>query len=342
MQSRLKLGILGLVTAVVIAAAALTDRKGGTDPSQVASVAGTTQASTPGTGKGAPVTTAPSPIKPSADGKEYLFVSSNGVVMPVVGKSAAGYLARTPCGGEIQMSAGRLIGEATVVIDPGHGGFDTGTSTKGGLTEAALNLDVALRAKAALEKQGISVALTRESDYFLPIVRGVEIAAAAKAKVFLSIHHNGGAAAKLTGPGTEVYYQNASPDSKRLAGIMWEEVHFAFGTNYNISWFGASDAGAIYRLGSDGKSDYFGVLRRTAGAIPAVLIEAGYMSNPEEAALMTTDKYKDLEANAIAAAVKRYLTTADTGSGFKTPNARTNDSSGGTEAQCKEPKIATS
>src|SRR5205085_5053207 len=120
-------------------------------------------------------------------------------------------------------------------------------STSAGLTEAALNLDVAKRAKAILDTMGYTTVLTRESDYYVPIQIRAEIALAAAPKVFISIHHNGGEAASHQGPGTEVYHQVQSASSKRLSGLVWEEIVSSFTKNYQVTWWGASDAGAIYR-----------------------------------------------------------------------------------------------
>jgi N-acetylmuramoyl-L-alanine amidase len=184
--------------------------------------------------------------------------------------------------------------------------------------------------------------LTRESDYYVPIQIRAEIAVAAAPKIFISIHHNGGEAATHEGPGTEVYHQVQSAPAKRLAGLLWEEVVNSFTKNYKATWWGASDAGAIYRPDRDGKTDFLGVLRRTYPTIPAVLMEAGYMTNPSEATLMNRTDYRQNEAQAVANAVRRYLTTSDPGSGFKVPNDRgfeTGTGGGGFDG-CTEPKFS--
>jgi N-acetylmuramoyl-L-alanine amidase len=185
--------------------------------------------------------------------------------------------------------------------------------------------------------------LTRESDYYVPIQIRAEIALAAAPRIFISIHHNGGQAAAHQGPGTEVYHQVQSGPAKRLAGLLWEEVVNSFTKNYSTTtWWGGSDAGAIFRPDRDGRTDFFGVLRRTYPTIPAVLIEAGYMTNPAEATLMNRTDYRQNEAQAVANAVRRYLTTSDPGAGFKVPNDRgyeTGTGGGGFEG-CTEPKFS--
>ena len=277
-----------------------------------------------------------------SDGKPTIFVTPTGAVTIVLGNDGSRYRVRTPCGGEARLSNGTVYGATTVVLDPGHGGFDPGASTASGQTEADLNLDVARKAKELLDGMGYTTVLTREADYYIPIQIRAEIAIAAAPMVFVSIHHNGGEAATHRGPGTEVYHQVQSTSAKRLAGLMWEEIVNAFNSNYKLTWWGASDAGAIYRPDRDGRTDFFGVLRRTYPTIPSVLIEAGYMTNPQEALLMGRADYSQNEAQAVANAVRRFLTTADPGSGFQKPNDRgfeTGTGGGGFEG-CTDPKFS--
>jgi len=341
---RAKLIILILATVAVVAYGFATDDN---DDDQLDTAAGaSTSLDDPATsvtdslGADATATTASTTVPPP-DGKPTIFVTNTGAVTIVLAKEGTQYRVRTPCAGEAKLSAGRAYGATTVVIDPGHGGFDPGASTTSGLTEAALNLDVAKKAKALLDTMGYTTVLTREADYYVPIQIRAEIALAAAPKLFVSIHHNGGEAATHQGPGTEVYHQVQSSSAKRFAGLMWEEIVNSFTQNYKATWWGGSDAGAIYRPDKDGKTDFLGVLRRTYPTIPSVLVEAGYMTNPEEATLMNRSDYRQSEAQAVANAVKRYLTTSDPGSGFKKPNDRgfeTGTGGGGFEG-CTEPKF---
>ena len=344
---RAKLIILITATLAVVAFGFATDRN---DDDQVdtadrsaTSVDASTDGSTTSIGDSPTTTGAASAtgVVASPDGKSTIFVAPTGAVTIVLAKEGSQYRVRTPCGKEARLSAGKVYGATTVVIDPGHGGFDPGASTASGLTEADLNLDVAKKAKALLDTMGYTTVLTRESDYYVPIQIRAEIALAAAPKLFVSIHHNGGEAATHQGPGTEVYHQVQSKPAKRFAGLLWEEIVNTFTNNYKVTWWGGSDAGAIYRPDKDGKTDFLGVLRRTYPTIPAVLIEAGYMTNPQEATLMDRTDYRQNEAQAVATAVKRYLTTTDPGSGFKVPNNRgfeTGTGGGGFEG-CTDPKF---
>ena len=289
-----------------------------------------------------PSSVATTGVVTASDGKPTIFVAPTGATTIVLAKEGSQYRVRTPCGGEARLSNGTVYGATTVVLDPGHGGFDPGASTSSGLTEADLNLDVAKKAKVLLDAMGYTTVLTREADYYIPLQIRAEIAIAAAPKVFVSVHHNGGEAATHQGPGTEVYHQVQSPSAKRLAGLMWEEIVNSFNSNYKPTWWGASDAGAIYRPDRDGRTDFFGVLRRTYPTIPSVLIEAGYMTNPQEATLMSRADYSQNEAQAVANAVRRFLTTTEPGSGFKKPNDRgfeTGTGGGGFDG-CTEPKFS--
>jgi N-acetylmuramoyl-L-alanine amidase len=343
-RAKLVILIVATVAVLVAAFAAERDDDGGLDTAAIDSTSTTTAPATsaPNDAADPPVTT----IRDGeavivSEGKPTVFVAPTGAVTIVLAKEGSQYRVRTPCGGEARLTAGTVYGATTVVLDPGHGGFDPGASTPSGLTEADLNLDVAKKAKAILDSMGYTTVLTRESDYYIPIQIRAEIAIAAAPKVFVSIHHNGGQAATHQGPGTEVYHQVQSAPAKRLAGLMWEEIIHAFTQNYEPTWWGASDAGAIYRPDRDGRTDFFGVLRRTYPTIPSVLIEAGYMTNPSEADLMTRTDYALTEAQAIAAAVGRFLNTNDPGSGFKKPNDRGFEigTGGGGFEGCTEPKF---
>jgi N-acetylmuramoyl-L-alanine amidase len=200
-----------------------------------------------------------------------------------------------------------------------------------------LNLQVAEELQRQLASLGIRAALTRTGDYRLPIVTRAEIANVAKPKVFVSVHHNAGAAAGRSDPGTEVYFQHSSASSKRLAGLIWESLVAAL-RSVSAQWVGASDAGAIYRLGRTG-NDFYGVLRDTH--VPAVLIEPAYMSNASEAHLLSTASFRTTEAKAIADGIHRYLTTRDPGGGFHQPLARAfSDAGGGGTDNCTDPALA--
>jgi len=93
-----------------------------------------------------------------------------------------------------------------VVIDPGHGGHDTGAIGYRGLKEKKLVLDIAKRVRTILVRKGIKVRMTRDSDRFISLVRRADIANNIGATVFVSIHANAVTRSKRSVNGSEIYY----------------------------------------------------------------------------------------------------------------------------------------
>jgi len=245
----------------------------------------------------------------------------------------------TPCAREATVAGGTTIGAATVVLDPGHGGVETGAVGPNDLVERDLNLAVARFTEEALEALGATVVLTRTEDYRISLQTRAEIAQRLKPPVFISIHHNGGHDEERSTPGTEVFFQHASPASRRLAGILYEELYAFFsGIDGVTTWYADRDAGAKFRLGSSG-GDYYGILRRTGG-VTAVLSEAAFLSNPQEAAVLADANVQRGEGAAIARAVRRFMLGDDPGSGYTDPYPRTEPAGGGGGTdQCVEPTL---
>nr|MBA3302300.1 N-acetylmuramoyl-L-alanine amidase [Acidimicrobiia bacterium] len=224
------------------------------------------------------------PAPALAEGGPRLIVSKKGVVLPVLGASGDAFRVVTPCGNEI-VATGTPIATIDVVLDPGHGGEEPGAVGPRGLTEKDLNLVVAAHAAKALQAQGISVLLTRRADYRMTLAARGLVVEAIRPKVFVSIHHNAGATAPSpVGPGTEVYHQNASGESKRLGGLVFEDVKGYLSQVKGVPWVAAERPGVQARVGATG-DDYYGVLRRSKGT-PAALIEGAFISNRAEEALL--------------------------------------------------------
>jgi len=130
----------------------------------------------------------------------------------------------------------------------------------------------------------------------------------------VSIHHNGGALRRSNDPGVETFHQVNSTESRRLAGLLFEEISTAF-EDYWVPWVATVHRGASTRLKEPGL-DAYGVLRYTPD-IPAAISEAGYLSNPAEAQLLALPEVQENEAEALARAIDRFLTTDSPGSGFR-------------------------
>ena len=129
---------------------------------------------------------------------------------------------------------GRFVDSVDFVLDPGHGALSPERSV-GEAREADLNLDVTLKLRNALIDAGYSVMMTRQTDVRVPIVTRAEIAQALDPIAFISVHFNTGTDAVSATPGTEMYHQIDSPDSKRLAGLIYEES-FGVLDQFDIRW----------------------------------------------------------------------------------------------------------
>ncbi|MFN2607989.1 MAG: N-acetylmuramoyl-L-alanine amidase [Acidimicrobiales bacterium] len=301
----------------------------------VAAAAAACGRSTPaGLAPAPPTTAAPSPTTTEAvpTGRGVL-VTGSGVVLPVLSGAAGRWTVRTPCGQQAVVTAGTPVPRATIVLDPGHGGDERGAVSPGGLTESTVNLAVARRASATLAAAGVAVQLTRQADYDLAIPTRAAIAEALSPRALVSLHHNAEPDGPHAGPGTETYYQQASPESKRLAGLVYEEVARALAA-YRVAWVADTDAGAKYRPGARG--DYYAILRLPS-AIPTVLAELAYITNPPEADLLARPDVQAVEGDAVARGILRWLRTSDPGSGFTVPYPRT-EPAGGT-VTCTDPRL---
>ena len=268
-----------------------------------------------------------------------VLVTETGWITPIIsGLEDGRHRVWTPCARQADIGGGQVIDSVDIVLDPGHGGSETGAVGQGGLREADLNLDVSLKIRDALVGAGYSVVMTRQTDVRVPITTRAEIARALEPKAFISIHFNAGTDAPSETPGTEMYHQIDNPDSKRLAGLIYEES-YAVLSQYDIEWVALNDAGAMVRPNEAG-DDYYGVLRRP-GSIPSVLTEYAYLSNPNEEALVSDPTVQQQLADATFAAIERFVTTDDPGSGFiDEPIFRGFGPSGaGQTTNCTDPRL---
>jgi len=253
-----------------------------------------------------------------------------GVVLPIEAVKDGWARVRTPCEqlGWVRLGDTAAISHPTVVLDPGHGGRETGAVGSEGLAEKDVNLDVARRAAQTLQAQGIDVVLTRTADYMATLAFRVTVAASVQPAAFVSIHHNAKPDGPRSAPGTETFYQHTSASSKRLAGLLYEETTAALAGN-PADWVGNTDAGARWRLNAAG-GDYYGILRYAdAHRLTASIAEMLFISNPTEEALLLREDVRQAEAQAIARALVRFLSTSDLGSGFSIPHPRTEPAGGG-------------
>lgn len=176
-------------------------------------------------------------------------------------------------------------GKKVVVIDAGHGDQDPGTTGYSKTKEKDFNLAVALKVGQLLANEpDIDFVLTRSDDTYLKLAERAKIANDLNADVFVSIHAN--YADSRAASGSETYYQRDA--SKSLANVMHK---------YLVQATGLPDRGVRY--------GNFHVIRETK--MPAVLLEAGYLSNPKDEAALFTESVQNAIAQAIVNGIKEYL-----------------------------------
>ncbi len=180
--------------------------------------------------------------------------------------------------------AGKII-----VIDPGHGGANPGAIGVTGLYEKIVVLDVSLRVAEKLRQAGAIVVMTRDNDSNVTLARRVEIAEAANAHAFVSIHANAHPDRNISG--TESYYYRGrvnDTESYFLAAHLQNEMVKAFG---------------LRNIGV--KHGNFHVIRETT--MPASLVELAFLSNSYDESLMKTTKFREDAAQAIFRGLDRFF-----------------------------------
>lgn len=185
----------------------------------------------------------------------------------------------------VQPNNGRVL----VMLDPGHGGKDPGAIGLGGLREVDVILPVAKRVAEILAKQGIAVKMTRNDDYFIGLDERVMMSRAAGATLFVSIHANS-IDNRPDVNGLELYHYN-------IGQSFAETVHSAILDYVNKNGFFLNDRRV--------RSARFLVLRKSA--IPAILVETGYLTNEAESARLRRDDYQKVMAEGIAKGIIQYI-----------------------------------
>lgn len=225
---------------------------------------------------------------------------------------------------------------SVIVLDPGHGGVETGAVGPRGLAEKDVALDLARRIEALLETEpGLTVVLTREDDRLVPIEERTAIANHNRAELFVSIHLNSSPAASAYG--AETYFlapeatddeartlaalenrafdpkgevvparEAAGADSRELDLVLWDLAQ----NQYLVESGRLAEAVQRELNALAGTRDRgvrqapFAVLM--GATMPAVLVEAGFLSNPGEEARLGDEAYRQKVAEAIARAVLDY------------------------------------
>jgi N-acetylmuramoyl-L-alanine amidase len=212
----------------------------------------------------------------------------------------------------------------TVVLDPGHGGIDSGASNRWG-AEKAFALDVALNARQQLIHAGYKVEMTRSSDKSVSLEDRVSLANRVPNSVFVSIHFNMSGTAEglesyaLAPVGVSSNAANASAASE----VSVADVRWCLGNGQdeqNIALAAAVHATVLSRLSMFDrgvKHARFHVLRNVK--TPGVLIECGFLSNAAEGQRIATSQFRQQVGAAIAQGIQNY----DAAINFRANSAQT-------------------
>ncbi|MDR0306142.1 MAG: N-acetylmuramoyl-L-alanine amidase [Chitinispirillales bacterium] len=229
----------------------------------------------------------------------------------------------------------------TVVIDPGHGGRDPGAIGPGGVMEKDIVLGIGLELKKSLEKAGIKVFMTRDKDVFVPLRNRTNFANEKKADIFVSIHTNAVAGSKTrlaATKGYKIYFlSQAKNEDDKLAAmrenavIELEEKTHNYDALQNVL---INIAGNEYLKQSQelciimeqileasqkripklhlgvGQANFW-VLN--GAYMPSVLVECGFISNPEEEKLLTDKRVQAQLAASLSDAIIKFKKQFETG-----------------------------
>jgi N-acetylmuramoyl-L-alanine amidase len=174
-----------------------------------------------------------------------------------------------------------------VVIDAGHGGHDRGGIAGQRVSEAMMNLDVALRLRSVLQSYGYRVVMTRDSDVFIPLGMRVAIGNSYRDAIFVCIHFN--ATPRRSASGIETYFYSS------------QSLGLASAIHYYVAGGAPSENRGVRRRG-------FYVLRNTR--IPSVLVECGFLTNPTEAQYAQNSAYRQKLALEIAHGIQNRSSVA--------------------------------
>ncbi len=239
-------------------------------------------------------------------------------------------LSRLSGGGGLNLRIGR------VVIDPGHGGWDSGAKGPSGYMEKQATLDISRTLNRLLTRRGgggggkVKSFLTRRGDYYLPLAERTTIANQYRADIFVSIHINSNN--NRGANGTQTFFSSEKASSKEAARVASrenavareeeafrgksgfvdiEDVLFRF--ERKLYWSDSERLASRFQRGTGGAlglknrgiaSANFFVLRNAR--MPAVLVEVAFISNPREEALLKTRSFRTKVAETIFTQIMSY------------------------------------
>lgn len=192
---------------------------------------------------------------------------------------------------------GSATASKVIVIDPGHGGFDPGKPGIHGEDEKHLNLRIALKLRDYLEQSGAIVVMTRTTDDDVDGMAGVKHKSkdmverkkmAVGGDVAVSIHQNSFSQPSVRG--AQTFYSKKSEQGKSLATLIQKSIK--------------ENTDTTNRREAKSNNNYY-VLK--AIEIPSVIVECGFLTNPEEEANLNNDIYQDKIAWSIYLGLVKYF-----------------------------------
>lgn len=181
-----------------------------------------------------------------------------------------------------------LIGK-TIIIDPGHGGVDSGACGRQGIREKDVNLEVSMHLKDLLENAGASVVMTRIDDSFIGLYERPFLANFLYADLFVSVHTNNHPDSSVNG--IEVWYRQNRSESQTLAKDILAHI---------VQTTGFQSLG----IKSNRVDDDFVVIREPQ--MPSILVELGFLSNFQEESVIATLEFRQKAADGIFQGVINY------------------------------------
>ena len=220
--------------------------------------------------------------------------------------------------GHSKPKAKKSGGKRVVVLDPGHGGIDTGAIGRNGSKEKHVVLAIAKNVRSILRNHGIDARLTRSGDTFIPLYDRVEIAHKHGADLFMSIHADGFTNPKAAGASVfalsnrenradEVAGKKATDKDHLLQQVLFDLVQTD--TIKNSLTLGShilKKIKPVHKLHSRNTEQAAFVVLKSP-SVPSVLVETSFITNPEEERLLGTAAFRQKIATAIAEGVISYF-----------------------------------
>jgi N-acetylmuramoyl-L-alanine amidase len=239
--------------------------------------------------------------------------------------------AQPPASREQQSSSGDA--RPLVVLDPGHGGIDTGTKGPSGQMEKDIVLDFSKRLRERIETAGkYRVLLTRSDDTFVPLAERVHFAREAGAALFISIHADWLPRREGDAQGATVYTLSETATDPAAARLAEQENRADVIAGVDLKEQPDDVAGILIDLAQRETKTYsvqfanklVGIMKRTARLhkepiksagfrvlrapdVPSVLVELGYVSNKEDLQSLLSDSWRDHTADAMASAIDGFF-----------------------------------